>query len=67
MLKSDIKVVLKAVKHLCKKFNINSNNLEYIGDTDCSWMKKGAKLLNFNILKTGHVKNKSTVGFEYGY
>jgi len=62
--KVDKKILKKAIYHLTKKFNIDESDLEYIGFTDLSFMKKDSKLLQFNITKKGHSKFGSTVAYK---
>lgn len=63
--KVDKKTLDIAIKFLTKKFDITEDELKYIGYTDLSFIKKGSKLLQFNILKKGHPKFNSTVAYKY--
>lgn len=63
--KVDKKIMDTAIKYLVKKFNIKDDELEFIGYTDLSFIKKDSKLLQFNILKKGHSKFGSTVAYKY--
>lgn len=64
--KLDTKVMSVAMKFLTKKFNLKKSDFVYIGFTDMSFVKKGAKLLQFNIMNDKHKSYKSTVAFKYG-
>jgi len=64
--KIDKKVLSVAMKFLTKKFNLKESDFDYIGFTDLSIIKKGAKLLQFNITDKNHKSYKSTVAFKYG-
>jgi len=63
--KVDKKILDIAMKFLTKKFDVSDDELKYIGYTDLSFIKKGSKLLQFNILKKGHPKFNSTVAYKY--
>jgi len=62
--KVDKKTLKKAINYLTKKFDIDESDLEYIGFTDLSFIKKDSKLLQFNIMKKGHSKFGSTVAYK---
>jgi len=64
--KLEKKVMDMAMKFLTKKFNLKASDFVYIGFTDMSFVKQGAKLLQFNIMKKGHKSYQSTVAFKYG-
>lgn len=57
------------IRSLCKKYNIKKNEIKYIGYTDTSMItgKKNSKLLQFNIMKVGHKKYGSTIGYVHKY
>jgi len=56
-----------AILSVANKFNVNSKELEYIGMTDCSFVKPGATLFQYNILKHSHEKYGSTVSYKFGF
>ena len=64
--KLDKKAIKTALKFLTKKFNLKDSDFKYIGYTDLGMLKKGAKLLQFNIINDKHKSYKSTVAFKYG-
>ena len=57
----------EALNHLSKKHGVKKCELIYIGDMFCDHIKKGAKLLHFNITKIGHKLFGSTVCYKYGW
>lgn len=59
------KIMDAAYKQLMKRFDIEKEDLEYIGFSDLSFLKAGSKLLQFNIIKKGHRSFGSTVAFKY--
>jgi hypothetical protein len=61
-------VIREASEHLAKKYRVEPEDLEYIGFTDASlFIRPGAKLLQFNIMKRGHELYGGTIAYEYGY
>lgn len=61
----DKKIMTAAYNELSKRFGIKKEDLDYIGYTDLSFIKDGAKLLQFNIINKNHKSYKSTVAFKY--
>lgn len=50
-----------------QQLNIRPDELEYIGDTDCSMLpgrKKGDKLVQFKIKNKNHPRFQSIAGFK---
>jgi len=64
--KVNTNIIKIAIKFLTKKFGLKEEDFTYIGFTDLSLIKKGAKLLQFNIINPNHKSYKSTVAFKYG-
>ena len=54
-------------QYLATKLNISVTDLDCIGLTECSFVKEGAVLMQYNVTKKGHEKYKSTVGYRYGW
>lgn len=67
MLISDEKTVAEAREKLAARLNVAERALTYIGDMDCSHMRKNARLLNFNVVDKNHIKYKSTVAEKHGW
>ncbi len=60
-------IIKKAAGDLAKEHGIKPEDLEYIGFSDASCFKPEAKLLQFNIMKSGHRLFGGTISWKYGY
>lgn len=50
---------------IAERYGVNLEDLHYIGFTDCSFFREeGSKVLQFNLLKEGHERHRSTVAWE---
>lgn len=65
ILKVDKKIMKKSLNYLTKKFGLKKKDFNYIGFTNLDFIKKGSKLLQFNIIKKNHEKFGSTVAYRY--
>jgi hypothetical protein len=52
---------------LSMQYGVAQRALNYIGDTDCSFITKGARMLQYNILAKGHPRYKSTIGYKHNF
>jgi len=63
----DQKVIEDGKRALAIQHGVSMEDLDYIGHTDCSMLRPGAVMLQYNIMLVGHQKHKSTVAYKHGW